>query len=260
MKKIAGAVLTAALAVLPSFADNIVLKVGSAITPHSEILNFVKDTLKKQGIDLQIITLDDEGQLNPALAEKQIDANYFQHVPYLNSISKEKGYKFVNAGNLHVEPIGFYSAKLKSKADLKDGAKIGIPNNPSNEYRALVLLEAQGLIKLKTGITTYSATPKDIASNPHKFQFVEVDAAQLPRSLPDLDGAVINTNIILEAKLDPNNALFREDAKSPYANIITVRQGDEKRPEIIKLVKALQTKEVADFIKAKYGVAVVPAF
>ncbi len=259
MKKLIVAVLLAALVSLPSFADSI-LKVGSAVTPHSEILTFVKDKLKAQGIDLQVVILDDEGQLNPALAEKQIDANYFQHVPYLESVSKEKGYKFVNAGNIHVEPIGFYSLKWKNKADLKTGAKIGIPNNPSNEYRALVLLETQGLIKLKKGIANFSATPKDIAENPKKFEFIEVDAAQLPRSLPDLDGAVINTNIVLEAKLDPNSALFREDARSPYANIITVRAGDEKRPEIVKLVKVLQSKEVAAFIKTKYGVAVVPAF
>lgn len=258
MKKLI-AVALVALAALPGFAQT-VLKVGAAVVPHSEILAVVKDQLKTQGVDLQVVILDDEGQLNPALAEKQIDANYFQHVPYLESVSKEKGYKFVNAGNIHVEPIGFYSAKHKSAAQLPNGAKIGIPNNPSNEYRALVLLEAQGLIKLKKGIANFSATPRDIAENPKKFQFVEIDAPQLPRSLPDLDGAVINTNIVLESGLDPKSALFREGAKSPYANIITVRAGDEKRPEIVKLVKALQSKAVADFIQKKYGVAVVPAF
>lgn len=237
-----------------------VIKVGSALIPHSEILDFVKPALKAEGIDLRIITLDDEGQLNPALAEKQIDANYFQHVPYLDSVTKEKGWSFAVIGKVHVEPIGFYSLKYKSIKDLPDGAKIGIPNNPANEYRALVLLQAQGLIKLKAGITTYSATPKDIAENPKNLRFVEVDAAQLPRSLPDLDGAVINTNIVLEAKLDPNSALFREDANSPYANVIVVRKEDVNRPELLKLVKALQTQEVRDFIKKKYGVAVVPAF
>lgn len=236
------------------------IKVGAALVPHAEILNFAKPILKKVGINLEVVTLDDEGQLNPALDEKQIDANYFQHVPYLESVSKEKGYKFAVAGKVHVEPIGFYSQKLKSIDDIKEGAKIGIPNNPSNEYRALVLLQSKGLIKLKEGIANYSATPKDIAENPKKLEFVEADAAQLPRSLGDLDGAVINTNIILEAKIDPKSALFREDANSPYANIIVVRKGDESRDEIKKLVQVLNSADVKKFIEDKYGVAVVPAF
>lgn len=238
----------------------VTVKVGAALVPHAEILNFVKPILKKEGINLEVVTLDDEGQLNPALDEKQIDANYFQHVPYLESVSKEKGYKFAVAGKVHVEPIGFYSQKLKSIDDIKDGAKIGIPNNPSNEYRALVLLQSKGIIKLKDGIANYSATPKDIAENPKNLKFVEADAAQLPRSLGDLDGAVINTNIILEAKIDPKSALFREDANSPYANIIVVRKGDENRDEIKKLVQVLNSAEVKKFIENKYGVAVVPAF
>ncbi|MEW9701355.1 MetQ/NlpA family ABC transporter substrate-binding protein [Paenibacillus sp. SI8] len=236
------------------------LKIGAAAVPHAEILNFVKPKLKEQGIDLNVVVLDDEGQLNPSLAEKQIDANYFQHVPYLDSISKEKGYKFAVSTKVHVEPIGFYSKKLKSIDELKEGATIAIPNNPSNEYRSLVLLQAKGLIKLKDGITTYSATPKDITDNPKKLKFSEVDSAQLPRVLPDVDGAIINTNLVLEAKIDPNSALFREDANSPYANIIVVRQGDENRPEIKKLGEVLTSPDVKKFIQDKYGVAVVPAF
>ncbi|AIQ61417.1 MetQ/NlpA family ABC transporter substrate-binding protein [Paenibacillus borealis] len=238
----------------------ITLKVGAAAVPHAEILEFIKPALKEEGINLEIVTLDDEGQLNPALQEKQIDANYFQHVPYLDSIKEEKGYDFAVTAKVHVEPIGFYSGKLKSKEELKDGAKIGIPNNPSNEYRALVLLQQQGLIKLKDGLTTYEATPKDIADNPHNFEFVEADAATLPRALPDLDGAVINTNIVLESGIDPESALFREDANSPYANIIVVRSGDENRDEIKKLDAALTSPDVKKFIEDKYGVAVVPAF
>jgi D-methionine transport system substrate-binding protein len=243
-------------------ADNnlVILKVGAAVVPHSEILEVVKPELKKQGIDLQIVVLDDEGQLNPALADKQIDANYFQHVPYLNSISKEKGYQFAVAGKIHVEPIGFYSQKIKTKAGLKKGAKIAIPFSPSNEYRALALLETNGLIKLKAGLPEFVATPKDIASNPKQLQFVEIEPAQLTRSLPDVDGAVINTNFVLDAKIDPNTALFRENANSPYANIIVVRQGDETRPEIKKLVAALQTPAVKQFILTKYKGSVVPAF
>jgi D-methionine transport system substrate-binding protein len=239
---------------------SVTVKIGAAAVPHAEILNHVKPALAKEGINLDVVVLDDEDQLNPALQEKQIDANYFQHLPYLESVAKEKGYDFAVAGKVHVEPIGFYSNKIKSKDELKSGSKIAIPNNPSNEYRALKLLETQGLIKLKSGIANYSATPSDIAENPKNLQFAEVDAAQLPRVLPDVDGSIINTNLVLEAKLDPNKALFREDSKSPYANLIVVRKGDENKKEIKAIVKALNSEDVKNFIKKKYGVAVVPAF
>ena len=240
--------------------SEVTLKVGASLTPHSEILEHVKPKLKEQGINLEIVNLDDEGQLNPALDEKQIDANYFQHVPYLESVSKEKGYNFEVAGKIHIEPIGLYSNKIKSINDLKDGDKIGIPNNPSNEYRALALLEKNGIIKLKSGLADYSATPNDIAENPKHLQFIEADAAQLPRSLDDLAGAVINTNIILDAKIDPETALIRESGDSPYANIVVVRKGDKERTEIKALIAALTSDDVKSFLKEKYGSAVVPAF
>jgi D-methionine transport system substrate-binding protein len=243
-----------------SGTTNVVLKVGASVTPHEEILNYIKPALAKEGVDLKVITLDDDAQLNPALDQKQIDANYFQHVPYLDSVSKEKGYKFSVVAKVHVEPIGFYSNKIKAISELKDGAKIAIPNDPSNEYRSLVLLQQNNLIKIKDGITNYEASPRDVTDNPKKLQFIEVDAAQLTRSLPDVDGAVINTNRILEAKIDPKTALFREDANSPYANVIVVRKGDENRPEIKKLVAAITSPDVKKFIQDKYGVAVVPAF
>ncbi|MDR7316174.1 MetQ/NlpA family ABC transporter substrate-binding protein [Brevibacillus nitrificans] len=238
----------------------VTLKVGAAPVPHAEILEFIKPKLKEEGVNLEVVILDDEGQLNPALKDNQIDANFFQHVPYLDSVRGEKGFDFAVATKVHVEPIGFYSDKLKSADEIKEGAKIGIPNNPSNEFRALTLLQEQGLIKLKDGLTTYEATPKDIVENPKKLEFIEAEAATLPRALPDLDGAVINTNIVLEAKIDPNSALFREGANSPYANVIVVRKGDENREEIKKLDAALTTPEVKKFIEDKYGVAVVPAF
>ncbi|MED4911865.1 MetQ/NlpA family ABC transporter substrate-binding protein [Brevibacillus centrosporus] len=238
----------------------VTLKVGAAPVPHAEILEFIKPKLKEEGVNLEVVILDDEGQLNPALKDNQIDANFFQHVPYLDSVRGEKGFDFAVTTKVHVEPIGFYSDKLKSAGEIKEGAKIGIPNNPSNEFRALTLLQEQGLIKLKDGLTTYEATPKDIAENPKKLEFIEAEAATLPRALPDLDGAVINTNVVLEAKIDPNSALFREGANSPYANVIVVRKGDENREEIKKLDAALTTPEVKKFIEDKYGVAVVPAF
>lgn len=240
--------------------SEVTVKVGAAVVPHSEILNFIKPKLKAAGINLEVVVLDDEAQLNPALQTKAIDANYFQHVPYYESVAKEKGYDFVVAAKVHVEPIGFYSQRIKSKEELKEGATIAIPNNPSNEFRSLTLLQAQGLIKLKDGIANFSATPKDIVDNPKKLKFVEVDAAQLTRSLPDVDGAIINTNFIFEAKINPKTALFREDANSPYANDLYVRKGEESRPEIKKIAEILNSPEVKKFIQDKYGVAVVPAF
>lgn len=236
------------------------IKVGASATPHAEILEHIKPVLKEKGINLEIVTLDSDDQLNPALADKQIDANYFQHLPYLESVAKEKGYDFTVAGKIHIEPIGFYSNKIKSLNDLKEGDKIGIPNNSSNEYRALKLLEKNGVIKLKEGLANYSATPADIVENPKKLQFVEAEAAQLPRSLDDLAGAVINTNIVIEAGLKTDSAIVREDGDSPYANIVVVRKGDENREEIKALVAALTTDDVKEFIKEKYGSAVVPAF
>jgi D-methionine transport system substrate-binding protein len=249
--------------VVSSFAladNNVTLKVGAAVVPHAEILEFVKPELEKQGIDLQVVVLDDEAQLNPALADKQIDANYFQHVPYLNSISKEKGYQFVVVAKVHVEPIGFYSQKIKAITELKKGAQIAIPFSPSNEFRSLALLQANGLITLKKGLPEYVATPKDIDSNPKQLKFIEIEPAQLTRSLPDVDGAVINTNFVLDAKIDPSTAIFRENANSPYANVIVVRKGDENRPEIKKLAAALVTPAVKKFILDKYKGSVVPAF
>ncbi len=238
----------------------VTIKIGADLVPHSEILNFIKPKLAAEGVNLEIVNLDDADQLNPAVQDKQLDGNYFQHVPYLESIAAEKGYDFAVLANVHVEPIGVYSDKLKNIADLKDGATIAIPNNPSNEFRALTLLQNNGLLKIKEGIKDYAATPADIVENPKNLKFVEVDSAQLTRALPDVDVAVINTNRILEAKIDPNSALIREDAKSPYGNIVVVRKGDETRPELIKLKEALLSEEVKKFITEKYGVAVVPAF
>jgi D-methionine transport system substrate-binding protein len=240
--------------------SGITLKVGAAVIPHAEILNFIKPRLKEQGINLEVVVIDEEGWMNPALAEKQIDANYFQHVPYLKSVAKEKKYDFVVAAKVHVEPIGFYSKKIRSMAELKAGAIIAIPNNPSNEYRTLALLEKNGLIKLKQGIKDFEATPRDITENPRKLKFVEVESAQLARSLEDVDGALINTNYVLDAKMDPNSAIFREDADSPYVNVLVVRRGDEQRAEMKKLVAAVTSPEVRRFMREKYGNAVAPAF
>lgn len=240
--------------------DSNTIKVGAALTPHTDILKQVKPKLKKQGINLKIVNLDSESELNPALDEGEIDANYFQHKPYLDSVSKEKGYKFKVACKVHIEPMGFYSNTIKSLDKLKKGDKIGIPNDSSNEYRALKLLEDNGVIKLKKGLKNYSATPDDIAKNPLDLQFVEVEGAQLARSLNDVTGAIISTNVVLEAGLDTDSAIVRENGDSPYANIVVVRKGDEKKKAIKALVKELNSDDVKNYIEKKYGSAVVPAF
>lgn len=252
--------LTLSTACRPKPSARKTLRIGAALVPHAEILTAVGPQLKAAGLEVEILPFDDDNQLNPALAEGSLDANFFQHRPFLEAVAREKGYDFVMVGTVHVEPIGFYSARHTRIQDLPQGAKIGIPNNPSNEYRALALLEAQGLIRLKPGLPAFSATPRDILENPRQLRFLEVDVAQLPRSLADLDGAVINTNTVLEAKLDPKGALFREGADSPYANGLVVRRADAQRPEIQKLVQVLRSPEVKDFLKRMYGGAIVPAF
>jgi D-methionine transport system substrate-binding protein len=237
-----------------------VLKVGATAVPHAEILQVVKPILEKEGIDLQIVEFSDYVQPNLALNDKELDANYFQHIPYMENFATEHNLNLTNAGGIHIEPMGVYSKKVKNLDELKDGAAIAIPNDPTNGGRSLLLLEKAGLLKLKDGIGV-KATVQDIVSNPKNLQFKEVEAAQVPRALDDVDAAVINTNYAMEASLVPSkDALIMEDSTSPYVNIITVRTGDENRPEIQKLVKALQSPEVKKFIEEKYKGAVVPAF
>ena len=200
-------------------------------------------------------------QPNLALNDKELDANFFQHEPYLdNFVSEHKEVKLKNAGGIHIEPMGIYSKKIKQLDALPDGATIAIPNDPTNGGRSLLLLEKAGLLKLKDGAGV-KATVQDIASNPKNLKFQEVEAAQVPRTLDDVDAAVINTNFAIQVNLVPTkDALFMEDKTSPYVNIVAVREGDEKRPEIEALLKALKSKEVKDFIESKYKGAIVPAF
>ncbi|MGL4393364.1 MAG: MetQ/NlpA family ABC transporter substrate-binding protein [Fusobacteriaceae bacterium] len=243
-----------------SFGANKVLKVGATPIPHGELLNFVKEDLKKQGIDLQVVELTDYVTPNILLADKQIDANFFQHVPYLESFAKEKGLKLTALPPIHVEPMALYSKKVKKLADFKSGATIAIPNDPSNGGRALILLHTAGVIKLKDP-KNLLATERDIIDNPKKLKIKPLEAAQLPRVLQDVDGAVINGNYALEAKLNPlKDALLIEGKDSPYVNIVAVRTGDEKRDEIIKLNSALRSEKVKKFILDKYKGGVVPAF
>ena len=229
-----------------------VLKVGATPEPHAEILNLIKDDLKKEGIDLKVIEMTDYPTLNEVLEAGDIDANYDQHIPYMESFNKEKGFHLVNAGGIHVEPFALYSEKVKDIKDLKKKAVIAIPNDPTNEARALLLLQEAGLITLKAN-AGINATPIDIIKNPLKIKFREIDAATLPRTLKDVDGAVINGNYALPAGLSAKkDGLFIEGSSSPYVNIIAVKQGNENKPEIKALVKALQTEKVKAYIAEKY--------
>ena len=237
------------------------LKVGATAVPHAEILEQAKPLLAKEGIDLQIVEFNDYVQPNLALNDKELDANYFQHEPYLkNFMDEHNEVKLVNAAGVHIEPMGIYSHKIKKLDELKDGASIAIPNDPTNGGRSLLLLEKAGLLKLKDGVGE-KATVQDIVENPKNLKFQEVEAAQVPRTLDDVDAAIINSNFAMQVPLDPTkDALFIEDSTSPYVNIIAVRAGDENRPEIQALIKVLRSDEIKNFINEKYKGAVVPAF
>nr|WP_202036322.1 MetQ/NlpA family ABC transporter substrate-binding protein [Streptomyces mexicanus] len=240
------------------------LTVAATPTPQGEILTYVKDHLaQKAGLKLEIKEFTDYVTPNTAVQQGQVDANYFQHKPYLDDFNKKNGTDIVPVpgGTVHLEPLGVYSKSLKNLADLKKGATIALPNDTTNEARALKLLEANGVIKLKAG-AGYQATPKDVTANPKDVKFKELEAAQLPRSLGDVDAAVINGNYALEAKLSPaKDALAAESAKNnPYANFLAVKKGNEDDPRVKKLAKLLTSPEVKKFIEDKYAGAVVPAF
>ena len=239
----------------------VTLKIGATPVPHAELLEQVKPDLKEQGINLEIIEFNDYVQPNIALNDKELDANFFQHEPYLNDFIKEhKDVKLKNAGGIHIEPMGIYSKKITDLKELADGAAVSIPNDPTNGGRALLLLQKAGLLKLKDG-TNETATVQDIAENPHNFVIQEVEAAQLPRTLEDVDISIINTNFAMNADLNPmKDALFIEDKTSPYVNIIAVRDGDENREDIKKLFAALTSEKIKTFIADKYKGAIVPAF
>ena len=243
----------------PKDSRAVTLKVGVSPVPHAEILGAVKDKLAKEGINVEIIEFTDYVQPNLALNDKNLDANYFQHKPYLDEFARSRNLKLVSAGAIHLEPMSVFSKKIKDLKDLPDGARVAIPNDPTNGGRALLVLQSAGLIKLRDG-ALITATPQDITENKKNLQFSELEAPQLPRSLEDADISVININFALEAKLNPKDAIFTESSDSPYANIVAVREGDENRPEIKKLIEALTSQESKDFIEKKYNGAIKAAF
>jgi D-methionine transport system substrate-binding protein len=244
-------------------SKTVTLKVGATPVPHAEILKFVQPLAEKEGIKLEIVEFTDYVQPNIALAEKQLDANYFQHVPYLTDFAAQRKLDLISAGTVHLEPLGLYSSKVKDLKSLPDGATITIPADATNGGRALNLLATNGLLKLKDGVGV-KATPADITENTKKLVIKQLDAEQLPRTLQDVTAAVINGNYYLEAqknlKLDATRLAIESATNNPYANIVAVRKGDETRPEIQKLMKLLQSPEVKKFIDEKYNGAVIAAF
>jgi len=236
------------------------LVVAATPIPHAEILELIKPTLAKEGVDLEIKVFTDYVQPNTQVAEKHLDANYFQTKPYLDGFNKGKGTNLVTVIGVHVEPFGGYSKKVKSLADLKDGATVAIPNEGSNSGRALLLLQKAGLITLKDPTNALS-TPKDIVKNDKHLKFKELESALLPRVLDQVDLDLINTNYALEAGLNPaKDALLIEGADSPYVNFLVARPDNKDNAAVQKLAKALTSPEVKAFIAEKYKGAVLPAF
>jgi D-methionine transport system substrate-binding protein len=238
------------------------LVVAASPVPHAEILDYVKDNLaKKAGLDLEVKEFTDYVTPNTATEDGSVGANYFQNQPYLDDFNKKNGTHIMPVVTVHLEPLGLYSSKVKSADDLKSGATIAVPNDSVNEARALKLLAANGIITLKDGVGN-EATPADIAKNPKDLKFKELEAAQTPRSLEDVDAAVINGNYAIEADLSPaDDALVLESAKdNPYGNFLAVKEGNEDDPRVKKLAELLTSPEVKKFIEDKYKGSVIPSF
>lgn len=242
--------------------ENVTLTIGASNTPHAVILEKAKPILAKEGVDLKIETYQDYVTPNQHLESGELDANYFQHVPFLELSMKENGYDFVNAGAIHIEPIGIYSKKYKSLEELPKGATILLSSSVADHGRMLSLLEAKGLIKLKDGVNKTAAEIKDIVDNPKNFKF---DANTAPEMLVQMyennegDAVLINSNYAIDNGLNPlKDAISLEDKESPYVNIIAVRAGDETKKEIKKLVEVLKSKEIQDFIIEEWKGSVVP--
>lgn len=258
----APAASSAASSAPASSGTSVTLKVGASPAPHAEILEQVKPLLAEQGINLEIVQFDDYVLPNTALEDGDLDANYFQHQPYLTDFNEKNGTHIVSIGSIHFEPLGLYAGKTASLEAIPDGAVIGIPSDNTNGARALQLLAANGLLTLKDGVGL-SATELDIAENPHNIKIKALEAAQLPASLPDLDFAVINGNYAVGAKI-ADKVIATEDKDSEagqtFANILCVREGNESRPELKALLAALQSDTVRDYINASYEGVVVPVF
>ncbi|WP_028875314.1 MetQ/NlpA family ABC transporter substrate-binding protein [Tepidiphilus margaritifer] len=252
-------ILSASLGLVPAaWAEK--LLVAATPVPHAEILEYVKPMLAKEGVELEVRVFTDYVQPNIQVAQKRMDANFFQHKPYLDEFNKDRGTDLVAVAGVHIEPFGAYSRRIKKLDELKEGAVVAIPNDPTNGGRALLLLQRAGLIRLKDP-GKITATPRDIADNPKRLSFKELEAATLPRILDQVDLALINTNYALEAGLNPTkDALVIEGADSPYVNVLVARPDNKDGEAMQKLVRALHSEAVKRFILEKYQGAVVPAF
>ena len=246
----------------PAPEENKIVKVGATAVPHAEILEFIKPKLEEKGITLDIIVFNDYVQPNLATESGEIDANYFQHIPYLETFSADHKLNLASIAKVHIEPMAIYSNKFDKVTDFEKGSTVAIPNDPTNGGRALSVLQSAGVIKLKDGVGILG-TPDDIVENQQELKVIMVDAAQLPRVLddPKVSGAVINTNYALEADLNPTeDALFIEGKDSPYSNILVVK-ADRAEDAVLKQIAAeLNTEDVKNFIQEQYKGAVVPAF
>ncbi|WP_339097429.1 MetQ/NlpA family ABC transporter substrate-binding protein [Deinococcus sp. VB142] len=245
---------------LASFASAGTLRVGATPVPAGELLEFVKPILAKQGVDLQIREFSDYVQPNVALGEGSIDANLFQHAPYLNAFQQNRPLNIVVVKKIYLPPLGLYSKKYKKLTDIPKGGTIALPNDPSNEARALLLIEKAGLIRLKPGAGV-KATPADIVSNVKNLKFRELEAAQLPRSLQDVDAAIVNANYALQIGLNPTkDALFHEGKNSVYVNVLATTKDKLNNPDLRKLTAALTSPEAKAWMLKKYGGSILPAF
>lgn len=237
------------------------ITVAASPTPHAEILAQVKDVLAEQGYELEVTEFSDYVQPNLVVDSGEIDANYFQHQPYLDDFNKEKGTKIVSVAKIHYEPLAIYAGKSSDLANIPDGATIVVPNDTTNEARALLLLEANGLITIKEG-AGLAATKNDIAENPHNIEIVELEAAQVSRRISEVDFVVLNGNYALDAGLNISDAVAKEEqdseAAQTYANIIAVKEGNENEEKIKALVEALKSDKVKQYINDTYKGAVVP--
>lgn len=235
------------------------LVIGTIAGPETELIETARQVAKqKYGLNIKIVEFSDYNLPNEALQDGSLDANVFQHLPYLKASMRAHGYTLEPIGKTFVYPTGIYSQKYHKLAEIPENAVIALPNDPSNEARALILLQNAGLISLKG---SYNAGPADIANNPKHLQFKEIDAAQLPRVLPDVDAAVINTNFAIPAGLSPSkDALFKENKNSPYANIVVIKIGSKKEAQLMDFVKALNSEEVEEKAKSLFGNAAIPAW
>ena len=254
------AALSAAVLCSVSAANAGEISVGVTPVPHGEIMEFVKPIIAKQGVDLKIVEFNDYVQPNLATDDGELDANYFQHRPYLEEFTKDHGINLVEVATVHIEPMGVYSKQIKEINELKDGAVIAIPNDPTNGGRALLLLNKAGVITLEDP-TDITATVMDIKDNPKNIEIRELEAAQLPRALEDVDAAVINTNFAMQADLIPQrDAIVIEGADSPYVNILVANPESAQKEDMKILIKAVQSEETKAFIEKQYKGAVLPAF